>query len=71
MEVVPGPRGGDAGSCGRRIPSQLGESEVVIAQGGLSKYCLHASDVRSLEGTHGGTSSSRNRDPRRVSKTPS
>jgi hypothetical protein len=41
------------GSCGRRIPSQLGESEVVIAQGGLSKYCLHASDVRSLEGAYG------------------
>jgi hypothetical protein len=30
-----------------KSPEPAGESEVVIAQGGLSKYCLHASDVGS------------------------
>jgi hypothetical protein len=63
---VPGARGGlDPRSCVRqKSPEPAGESEVVIAQGGLSKYYLHVSDVRSRYG------GDQQRDPRKVSREP-
>lgn len=62
VEVVPGPRGGNAwvGSCGRRIPSQLGGVRGRNRTRWAVKVLL-ACKRRALEGRYGGRSSSRNR----------